>query len=100
MRAVEESQRGRRRGPLICADSLAGHYRKEPAGRTSSVPGQAACFPFLEKKERMSASVSFQPTLPFDDPRDFPPEGGESPAAASRLVEELAHVCRERPLEE
>src|SRR6266851_163387 len=48
----------------------------------------------------MSASVSFQPTLPFDDPRDFLPEGGESPAAASRLVEDLARVCRERPLEE
>ena len=44
----------------------------------------------------MRSSVSTQPFLPFGGEEDAPPPSGSS----SRLVEALAEVCRELPLEE
>src|SRR5438874_10832764 len=43
--------------------------------------------------------MPFQPLLPFDAPAE-PPRGPASTPATARLIEELARICRERPLEE
>ena len=43
--------------------------------------------------------MPFQPLLPFDAPAE-PPREPASPPATARVIEELARICRERPLEE
>lgn len=51
----------------------------------------------------MSASVSFQPTLPFDEPSASAEATADKAAQTTqrpRLLEELARICVERPLEE
>jgi hypothetical protein len=47
----------------------------------------------------METSVPFQPLLPFDAPAEPSREPAPAPATA-RVIEELARICRERPLEE
>ena len=47
----------------------------------------------------METRVPFQPLLPFDAPAE-PPRERASPPATARVIEELARICRERPLEE